>query len=70
MLTESVVVAPYVIPYRKGARYAFRTIEKAVRPFGGKQKAFEPNEELFGEGESADYMYKVVRGTVRSYKSL
>ena len=70
MLARSAVVAPYVVPCRMSALCAFGSIETAVRPFGGKEQMLKPNEELFGEGEPADYMYKMVRGTVRSYKSL
>ena len=28
------------------------------------------NEEIYGEGEPADYLYKVISGTVRTYKVL
>jgi CRP-like cAMP-binding protein len=70
MLTQTAVVTPFVVTYRTGARHSFRPIEKPVRLFGGTEKTFGPNEELFGEGESADHIYKMVRGTVRSYKSL
>jgi CRP/FNR family transcriptional regulator, nitrogen fixation regulation protein len=31
---------------------------------------FTRNEEIYGEGEPADYLYKVVSGTVRTYKVL
>jgi CRP/FNR family nitrogen fixation transcriptional regulator len=31
---------------------------------------FSRNEEIYGEGEPADYLYKVVRGAVRVYKVL
>jgi CRP/FNR family nitrogen fixation transcriptional regulator len=31
---------------------------------------FHRNEEIFGEGESADYVYKVLHGVVRRYKLL
>jgi CRP-like cAMP-binding protein len=32
--------------------------------------AFARNEEIYGEGETADYIYKVVSGAVRTYKVL
>src|SRR6516165_12805840 len=32
--------------------------------------AFARNGEIYGEGEPADYLYKVVSGTVRTYKVL
>jgi CRP/FNR family nitrogen fixation transcriptional regulator len=31
---------------------------------------FGPNEEIFGEGEPAEYVYKVIQGAVRTYKIL
>ena len=31
---------------------------------------FGPNEEIFGENEPAEYVYKVIKGTVRTYKIL
>jgi CRP/FNR family nitrogen fixation transcriptional regulator len=39
-------------------------------PVGGASMAFERNAEIFGEGESADYVYKVLSGSVRAYKVL
>ena len=36
----------------------------------GSQMTFGPNEEIFGENEPADYVYKVASGTVRTYKIL
>ena len=35
----------------------------------GSQMTFGPNEEIFGENEPAEYVYKVIKGTVRTYKS-
>jgi CRP/FNR family nitrogen fixation transcriptional regulator len=37
---------------------------------GGPAMTFERNAEIFGEGESADYVYKIVSGSVRAYKVL
>jgi CRP/FNR family nitrogen fixation transcriptional regulator len=34
------------------------------------QMTFGPNEEVFGESEPADYVYKVISGAVRTYKIL
>jgi CRP-like cAMP-binding protein len=34
----------------------------------GGQMPFSRNTEIYGEGEPADYFYKVVSGTVRTYK--
>jgi CRP/FNR family nitrogen fixation transcriptional regulator len=36
----------------------------------GAQMLFARNSEIFGEGEPADYIYKVMSGTVRTYKIL
>ena len=36
----------------------------------GAPMTFTRNEEIFGEGEPADYLYKVVSGTVRCYRVL
>jgi CRP/FNR family transcriptional regulator, nitrogen fixation regulation protein len=36
----------------------------------GAALPFGRNEEIYGEGEPADYLYKVVSGTVRTYKVL
>jgi CRP/FNR family transcriptional regulator, nitrogen fixation regulation protein len=36
----------------------------------GNQMRFGPNEEIFGDGEPAEYVYKVIKGAVRTYKIL
>jgi CRP-like cAMP-binding protein len=36
----------------------------------GAAMSFSRNEEIYGENEPADYLYKVVSGTVRTYKVL
>src|SRR5258705_11387970 len=36
----------------------------------GAAMSFARNAEIYGEGEPADYIYKVVSGTVRTYKVL
>jgi CRP/FNR family transcriptional regulator, nitrogen fixation regulation protein len=36
----------------------------------GASMSFPRNAEIYGEGEPADYLYKVVSGTVRTYKVL
>ena len=38
--------------------------------FIGAPMSFARNAEIYGEGEPADYLYKVVSGTVRTYKVL
>src|SRR5262245_20684854 len=41
----------------------------AMQPLG-RQMKFGANAEIFGEGEPAEYVYKVVTGAVRTYKIL
>ena len=36
----------------------------------GAPMSFSRNTEIYGEGEPADYIYKVLRGAVRTYKIL
>jgi CRP-like cAMP-binding protein len=36
----------------------------------GAAMAFERNAEVYGEGETSDYVYKVISGTVRTYRVL
>ena len=36
----------------------------------GSQMKFGPNEEIFGESEPAEYVYKVTKGAVRTYRIL
>jgi CRP/FNR family transcriptional regulator, nitrogen fixation regulation protein len=62
--------ALYVNQLRTDATFAFRFVDKTTWLFGGRERTFRPNEELFGEGEIADHIYKMVSGTVRSYRSL
>ena len=38
--------------------------------FMGAPMCFARNAEIYGEGEPADYLYKVISGTVRTYKVL
>lgn len=47
------------------ARHSFGAME-----IMGSRMTFGPNEEIFGEGEPSDYVYKVVSGVVRTYKVL
>jgi CRP/FNR family transcriptional regulator, nitrogen fixation regulation protein len=70
MLTETAPADLHIVPYRVRARYTAQPIAKSALLFGGREKTFRPNEELFGEGEPADCIYEMLRGTVRSYKSL
>jgi len=53
------------IPRPAPVRGGFGAIEAM-----GSQVRFGPNEEIFGEAESAGYVYKVTKGAVRTYKIL
>ena len=37
--------------------------------FGAYEMSYAKGEEIYGESESADYIYEVIHGAVRSYKS-
>jgi CRP/FNR family transcriptional regulator, nitrogen fixation regulation protein len=37
---------------------------------GPRERVLAPNEEIFGEGQSTELIYRLVSGAVRSYKSL
>ena len=56
--------------------YPTRPGHLAPKPLGdaielmGAPMQFGRNEEIYGEGEPADYLYKVLSGTVRTYKVL
>jgi CRP-like cAMP-binding protein len=58
-----------------GARLDYRVPPASHMLFGspeltGMPIAYDRNAEIYGEGESADYVYKVVNGAVRTYKVL
>ena len=44
--------------------------DKAEKAPAGIPMAFGPGEELFGEGDEADFFYQVASGSIRSYKLL
>jgi CRP/FNR family transcriptional regulator, nitrogen fixation regulation protein len=53
------------IPRLAPVRSSFGALEAM-----GSQMRFASNEEIFGEGEPAEYVYKVAKGAVRTYKIL
>jgi CRP/FNR family transcriptional regulator, nitrogen fixation regulation protein len=55
----------HTIPRPAPVRGSFGAIEAM-----GSAMRFDPNEEIFGEGELAEYVYKVTKGAVRTYKIL
>jgi CRP-like cAMP-binding protein len=73
MLTITTMISPHVIRFPVAANDAARVIELPLCRLDrsrGVEKAYDPNEEIFGEGALSDLVYKVVRGTVRNCKSL
>ena len=48
---------------------AFRALNDSIEMIGASM-TFARNEEIYGENEPADYLYKVISGTVRTYKVL
>src|SRR5215813_2508972 len=48
---------------------ASHTLEGNIELIGAPM-SYARNAEIYGEGEPADYLYKVIRGTVRTYKVL
>jgi len=38
--------------------------------FGSKEKTYRPDEQIYREEDSADHIYRMIRGTVRGYKLL
>ncbi len=52
-----------------GSRIAPNPLKDSIELMGAPMQ-FSRNEEIYGESEPADYFYKVIRGTVRTYKVL
>src|SRR6266436_4538843 len=70
MLTQTTIRSAFRQPTKTSAapvpaRGLFGTIELMGAPM-----SFPRNAEIYGENEPADYLYKVVSGTVRTYKVL
>jgi len=70
MLTLTAHAHPKFGSHRVGARFAIQPVARSAWLFTTKTRTFGPDEELFGEGEPVDCIYKIVSGAVRSYKSL
>jgi CRP/FNR family nitrogen fixation transcriptional regulator len=61
----------FVTPPSQGARRgASGETSKETLDFDGALLKFARDEEIFGEGEDADYVYQVVSGAVRTYRLL
>jgi CRP/FNR family transcriptional regulator, nitrogen fixation regulation protein len=56
-------------PHRNTIPYPARDGFGAMEAMGSQMR-FGPNEEIFGECEPAEYVYKVIKGAVRTYKIL
>jgi len=73
MLTQMTINAiPGAIPARDARSrppVAHRPLNGAVELMGAAM-SFARNEEIYGEGEPADYLYKILSGTVRTYRIL
>ena len=54
----------------KGAAAMPRRNDTPTAKTAGQQRSLVKGEELFAEGDAADHFYKVVSGTVRTYKLL
>jgi CRP-like cAMP-binding protein len=62
--------APREHPVPKVAMLAGRCTLFGEMEFGGVPMPFDRNAEIYGEGERAEYVYKVLSGSVRAYKVL
>jgi len=69
MLTDVRAAVSKAMSNRATPPVASHTLEGAI-DFMGAPMSFTRNAEIYGEGEPADYLYKVVSGTVRTYKVL
>src|SRR5262245_23862153 len=69
MLAEVRSVSSKAMPKRPVPFVAGHRVESSIDVMGAPM-SFARNAEIYGEGEPADYLYKVVSGTVRTYKVL
>ena len=70
MLTQTAVRNA---PWRKATTEAvprFAQMQSGPLEMMGAQMSFRRNAEIYGEGEEADYIYRVMTGAVRTYKVL
>ena len=72
MLTQKATRFANVVGGQATARHSMCPAETRGRltDFGAKTKMFRHDETIFEEGGPTDYIYKVTRGAVRSYKML
>jgi CRP/FNR family nitrogen fixation transcriptional regulator len=71
MLTQAVArsVSPKQIPPQARPAMGGHAFDGNIELMGAPM-SFARNAEIYGEGEPADYLYKVLSGTVRTYKVL
>jgi CRP-like cAMP-binding protein len=70
MLAEARTVSSKAMSTRRPVPFAAgRGAESAIDLMGAPM-SFARNAEIYGEGEPADYLYRVISGTVRTYKVL
>jgi CRP/FNR family nitrogen fixation transcriptional regulator len=72
MLTQKATRYANIVGGQAAAPHSMCPAETTGRliDFGAKTKTFRHDETIFEEGEPTDYIYKVTRGAVRSYKML
>ena len=57
------------VRYHHATPVAPQALEDSIEMIGASM-TFARNEEIYGENEPADYLYKIISGTVRTYKVL
>src|SRR5262245_33150820 len=63
-------LAPISVPSDRRVAPAATHVLFGSPELTGTTMAYDRNGEIYGEGEVADYVYKVIRGAVRAYKVL
>jgi len=63
-------LAPISVPSDRRVAPAATHVLFGSPELTGTTMAYDRNGEIYGEGEVADYVYKVIRGAVRTYKVL
>jgi CRP/FNR family transcriptional regulator, nitrogen fixation regulation protein len=69
MLAQTHGVSSKTVSRRPVPAVAGHRVESSIDLMGAPMP-FARNAEIYGEGEPADYLYKVISGTVRTYKVL
>jgi len=64
------MVPPRAAVYPRGALHSLLNPAPDPLEMAGAATAFGRNSEIYGENEPATYLYKVISGTVRTYKVL